>query len=125
MPVFTSSPITVFDQESFHALDKVATGCAFDIHNEVGRYLDERLYQTELAARLNDRRLAVVREMKITLTLDGFTRNYHVDILVTASVHRPQVVQEHHRRFLEHTRLRAIQWINLNRQTVSLHTIQK
>ena len=266
MPIFTSSPITVFDQESFHAVDEIATGCAFDIHNEMGRYLDERLYQTELAARLNDRTLAVVREMKITLALDGFTRDYYVDILVnggvivetkcdealapahraqvlnylylcglrhgtllnfrpervqhefvstgltpesrrqvswnldgwkplsagcetlrdilqralldwgsgldpvlyrdavthflggeskvvrevevvtthgvigtqkvhnladdiafsvTASVHRPKVVLEHQRRFLQHTRLHAIQWVNLNRQAVTLHTIQK
>ncbi|MFA6564407.1 MAG: GxxExxY protein [Verrucomicrobiia bacterium] len=247
-------------------MDKIATGCAFDIHNEIGRYLDERLYQAELAARLKDRRLAVIREVKITLILDGFTRDYSVDILinggvivetktaealapahraqvlnylylcglhhatllnfrtervqhefvsssltpeqcrqvlwnlgdwkplsagcetlhstmqraladwgsgldpalyrdaathflggeakvirevtvtsehgllgtqkvhhladdiafsVTASVHRPQVVMEHHRRFLQHTLLRAIQWINLNRQTVTLQTIQK
>jgi len=266
MPIFTSAPITVFDQESFHVVDKIATGCAFDIHNGMGRYLDERLYQAELAARLKDRRLTVLREMKITLTLDSFTRDYYVDILVnggviietktaealapahraqvlnylylcglhhatllnfrtervqhefvsssltleqrrqvswnlgdwkplsagcetlhgtmqraladwgsgldptlyrdavthflggeakvirevkvasehgllgtqkvhlladdiafsvTASIHRPQVVLEHHRRFLQHTPLRAIQWINLNRHTVTLHTIQK
>lgn len=266
MPIITSTPIAVSDQESFHAVDKIATGCAFDIHNEMGRYLDERLYQAELAARLRDQRLAVVREMKITLTLDGFGRDYYVDILVngaviietktaealtaahraqvlnylylcglhhatllnfrpervqhefvstrltpesrrqvtwnlgdwkplcagcetlhstmqraladwgsgldpalyrdavvyflggeakvirevevasahgvigtqkvqhlandiafsiTASIHRPQAVEDHHRRFLQHTPLRAIQWVNLNRQTVSFHTIHK
>ncbi len=44
MPVETSSPITAFDQESFYAVDEVVTGVAFDVHNEFGRYLDERLY---------------------------------------------------------------------------------
>ncbi|MCL4204300.1 MAG: GxxExxY protein [Pirellulaceae bacterium] len=266
MPILTASPITTFDQEAFHAVDRIATGCAFDIHNEMGRYLDERLYQAELAARLEDRGHAVIREMKITLILDGFIRDYYVDILVdrgviietkaaeslnashraqvlnyvylcelhhatllnfrservqhefvstqltsalrrqvsweldewrplstgcetlhntmqrvladwgsgldptlyrdavtyflggegsvvrhvevastrgvigtqkvrhladdiafsvTASVHRPHVVREHHHRFLRHTSLRAIQWVNLNRQTVSIQTIQK
>ncbi|MBM3888579.1 MAG: GxxExxY protein, partial [Verrucomicrobia bacterium] len=86
MPILISIPITVFDQESFHAVDKVATGCAFDIHNEMGRYLDERLYQIELTARLRDRGLTVVREMKITLTLDGFSRDYYVDLLVNGGV---------------------------------------
>ena len=266
MPISTSSPIAVFDQESFHAVDKVVTGCAFDIHNEMGRYLDERIFQAELAARLSDKKLSVVREMKIALTLDSFARDYFVDLLinggviietkaaetltpahraqvlnylylcglhhatllnfrpervqhefvstnltpalrrqiswdlngwqplcngcetlhdvlrraladwgsgfdptlyrdaithflggetkvirdvaidsthgkigmqkmhlladdvafsVTASVHRPDAVAEHQRRFLHHTRLRAIQWVNLNRQTVSLKTIRK
>lgn len=266
MPIFTSVPIVVFDQESFHAMDKVLTGCAFDIHNEMGRYLDERLYQAEIAARLQDQKLFPLREMKITVTLDDFTRVYYVDVLIrggviveiktaetltaahraqvlnylylcglhhatllnfrtarvqhefvsthltptlrrevswdlntwkplcpgcktlycilqrvladwgsrldptlyrdaithflggetnvirevdiasahgiigkqkvhalapdvgfslTASVHHPEVVQEHHRRFLQHTPLRAIQWVNLNRQTVRLHTLMK
>ena len=44
---------------------------------------------------------------------------------ITASVHHAEAVLEHHRRFLQHTRLRAIQWINLNRQTITLHTISK
>jgi hypothetical protein len=35
MPIFTSTPLTVFDQESFHAVDKIVTGCAFDIHQMI------------------------------------------------------------------------------------------
>ena len=42
---------------------------------------------------------------------------------VTAVVHRPDLVLEHQRRFLQHTPLQAMQWINLNGQNVSLHTI--
>jgi GxxExxY protein len=266
MPILTSVPIVVFDQESFHAIDKVLTGYAFDIHNEMGRYLDERLYQAEMATRLQEQELVPVREMKITVTLDEFTQFYYVDVLIrggviveiktaetltaahraqvlnylylcglhhatllnfrtarvqhefvsthltpalrrdvswdlnswkplcpgcktlhgilqralaewgsglhptlyrdaithflgretnvireveiasahgiigkqkvhtlapdigfslTASVHHPDLVLEHHRRFLQHTPLRAIQWVNLNRQTVSLHTLMK
>lgn len=266
VPIFTSVPIVVFDQESFHAIDRIATGCAFNIHNELGRYLDERLYQAEMAARIADQKLVTVREMKITVMLDDFTHVYYVDVLVqggviveiktaetltrghkaqvlnylylcglhhatllsfrtarvqhefvsthltpalrrrvtwdlhkwkplspgcnvlyetmrraladwgsgldptlyrdaithflggeanvvreveitsahgtvgtqrlhalapdigfavTASVHDPETVGEHQRRFLQHTPLRAIQWVNLNRQAVSLHTLTK
>jgi len=266
MPIFASSPISVFDQDAFHAVDKVVTGCAFAVHNELGRYLDERLYQVELAARLQEHKLTAEREMQITLALDDFRREYFVDLFVnggviietkaveafvpahraqvlnylylcglhhatllnfqaervqhefvstrltpalrrqvawecsgwkplckgcelllttlrrlledwgcaldpvlyrealihflggeaevlrqvevvtahgiigsypvyqladdvafylTTSVHRPHVVLEHLRRLLQHTRLRALQWINLNRQTVSLQTLEK
>ena len=48
MPIQTSGPIAIFDQEAFHVVDKLVTGVAFDIHNEFGRYLDRRLYQREL-----------------------------------------------------------------------------
>lgn len=266
MPIVTSIPITVPDPAAYDAAEKIATACAYSIQNEIGCYLDERLCQAELAARLEDRKLAVAREVKITLTLGSFTRDYRVDLLVnggviieaktaetvtpaqraqvlnslylcglqhatllnfqservhaeristrltpqmrrqvvwkmdawqplcagcetfrgvmrsaladwgiwldpalyrdvvthglggeaqvirevevvaeprslgtqtvhhladdiaffiTASVHQPQAVQEHLRRFLAHTRLRAIQWVNLNRQIVSFHTLQK
>ena len=86
MPITTSSPIQIFDQEAFHAVDKVATGIAYELHNEFGRYLDERLYQAELAARLRGRGFDVVREMRITLALDGYMRDYFVDHLVNGGV---------------------------------------
>ena len=86
MPIFTSIPITACDQESFHAIDRIATGIAFDIHNEMGRYLDERLYQAEMAARLAGQRLAVVREAKITVMLDGFHQDYFADLVVNGAV---------------------------------------
>lgn len=266
MPITLSSPLVVHAQEEFHAVDKVVTGCAFDIHNAMGRFLDERIYQAELAAHLTDRGLPVEREMKIALTLDSFVRDYFVDLLinggviietkaaetltpahraqvlsylylaglyhatllnfrtervqhefvsttitpalrrritwnlagwqplcpgceilhdtmrraladwggglapvlyrdaishflggdekvvgdvavvsphgnigtqkihqlahdiaysVTASVHHPEAIEEHQRRFLQHTQLRAIQWVNVSRQTVRLQTIQQ
>lgn len=86
MPISTSVPIVVSDQETFHAIDRIATGCAFNIHNDLGRYLDERLYQAEMAARIADQKLVSVREMKITVTLDDFTHQYYVDVLVEGGV---------------------------------------
>jgi len=86
MPIVLSSPIVIYGQEAFHAVDKVVTGCAFDIYNAMGRFFDERLYQAELEAHLTDRGLSVEREMKIVLTLDGFTRDYFVDLLINGGV---------------------------------------
>lgn len=266
MPVTIAAPITVFDQPAFHLVDEQITGLAFAIHNEFGRYLTERLYQAELLRRLQECGCESHREVKISVMLDGFIKDYFIDFLVrhgvivetkavealtaahraqlltylflaglhhgtllnfrtervqhefvstrlthetrrrvsyvtnhwqplsercrlmvdtlrramtdwgcgldpslyrdavthflggevgvvrnipvrsgatvigaqkvhlltdevafsiTTAVHRPDVVLEHQRRFLAHTPLRAIQWINLNRQTVSLVTITK
>ncbi len=86
MPIITSAPITIFDQPTFHLVDEVVTGIAYDVHNQFGRYLDERLYQTELAYRLRARGFEVVREMNITLTLDGFTKDYYIDFLINGGV---------------------------------------
>jgi GxxExxY protein len=86
MPIFTAVPIIVFDQPAFHAVDEVVTGMAFDLHNEFGRYLEEHLYKTEMTNRLTARGYQVVREMKITLTLDDFQKDYYADLLINGGV---------------------------------------
>lgn len=173
MPIHTSIPIAAVDQEAFHAIDKIATGCAFDIHNEMGRYSVSTRYTTAIRRQtsfsmdewqplcsgcetLHDtmrRAIAdwgcgldpalyrdfttyvlggestVVGEVEIS-SIHGVLGMQKVHLLadgiafsVTASVHRPQVVLEHHRRLLRHSSLRAIQWVNLNRQTIAFETI--
>lgn len=86
MPVVTSVPIAVFDQEAFHAIDKMVTGEAFKVHNQFGRYMDEGLYQAELAQRFLARGFEVTRELKMTLTLDDFSKDYYADFLVNGGV---------------------------------------
>jgi hypothetical protein len=72
MPIHVAVPLRVFDQDGFHAVDRRVTGLAFDIHNEFGRYLDERLYQGELARRCRLAGLGVERELPITASFDDF-----------------------------------------------------
>jgi GxxExxY protein len=86
MPIRTAVPIEVFDQERFHDVDQRVTGLAFAIHNEFGRYLDERLYQRELTRRCRDIGLAVEAEMRIVVSLDDFRKDYYVDHLVNQGV---------------------------------------
>jgi hypothetical protein len=72
----------------------------------------------------------VVREINIDSAgeLVGTQKMHLVDddiaFSVLASTHRPALVLEHQRRFLKHTPLRAIQWINLNHQQIEFRTIQ-
>ncbi len=173
----TAAPIHVCSQDKYHRIDRVVTGHAFAIHNELGRFLDERLYQRELTARCRNDGLAVHPEMEIAVTHRDFTKRYLVDLLddwgafldphlyrealthfpggaekviqpidvttangmigkhemhllsptsafaLTAVTRRPSAMAEHQRRFLRHTSLAAIAWVNFNRHDIELRTI--
>src|SRR5688572_14002046 len=86
MPIYTSAPIRVFSQEEYHSVDKVVTGMGFKLHNEYGRYLDEQLYQTELAQRFAAYGFNVLSELKMTLALDSFRKGYYADFLLNSDV---------------------------------------
>jgi GxxExxY protein len=86
VPIETSVPIVVFDQESFHQVDRRVTGIAFDIHNEFGRYLDEVLYKRELTSRSRAAGFTADSEVCITVSLDDFSKDYYIDHLVSQGV---------------------------------------
>jgi GxxExxY protein len=86
MPIFTAVPIAPIDETAFYQIDKMVTGLAFDIHNEFGRFLDEKLYQVELARRIQRAGQAAVREVQLTAALDDFRKDSFIDILVNGSV---------------------------------------
>jgi GxxExxY protein len=92
--------------------------------------LDPALYRDAITHFLGGE-AKVVREVQITSTRGPIGKQKvhtlapDIGFSVSASVHHPEVAEEHHRRFLQHTPLRAIQWVNLNRQAVSLHTLTK
>jgi GxxExxY protein len=86
MPIRTSVPIRIFDQEAFHQVDKRVTGIAFDIHNEFGRFLDERLYQGELTRRCRARGFEVQPELEISVSLGDFNKCYFADHLINQGV---------------------------------------
>jgi GxxExxY protein len=86
MPIITSVPVTHFSQAAFHRVDSVVTGLAFDIQNELGRFLGEELYQAELVRRLRLGGFDAEPEMKIIVRHGGFEKHYFVDILVDAGV---------------------------------------
>ncbi len=86
MPIITSVPITQFSQAAFHRVDSVVTGLAFDIQNELGRFLGEELYQAELVRRLRLGGFDAEPEMKIIVRHGSFEKHYLVDILVDGGV---------------------------------------
>ena len=84
MPIECKFQVNPLDQDSFHAVDKVVMGHAFDIHNEMGRFLDERIYQDELAYRCIKSGIEILREPMIQVTHQGFSKSYFLDVLANA-----------------------------------------
>ena len=86
MPIRTSVPIRIFDQESFHQVDKRVTGIAFAIHNEFGRYLDECIYQGELTRHCREAGFEAHPELEICVSFCDFTKQYFADLLIDRGV---------------------------------------
>jgi GxxExxY protein len=83
MPIEVASWIDVFDQEKFHALDRQVMKIVFDVHNELGGLLDEKLYKCEVAARCAAVGLEPVeREVRIRVSYEDFVKDYAMDMLL-------------------------------------------
>jgi GxxExxY protein len=82
MPVECSVELASVGQERFHAIDKVLMRHAFDIHNTLGRFCDERIYQEELAQRCRASDIEVNREVILRVLHRDFVKLYYLDLLV-------------------------------------------
>lgn len=79
MPVQTSVPLRVFDQDRFASISFEVMKHVFAIHNEMGRFFDESVYRNALKHRLGDR---AETEVCIHVTFDDFRKPYRIDLLV-------------------------------------------
>ncbi len=104
-------------------------GLLHQLLTEWGAFLEPCLYRDALVHILG----GIERvEREIPVTSGGVvigTQKMHlladdIAFTVTASTRRPDAVREHQRRFLRHTSLQAIHWVNLNHHHIELRTIQ-
>jgi GxxExxY protein len=86
MPVECSVEFSPVGQERFHAVDKAVMRHAFDIHNTLGRFCDERVYQEELAQRCRASGFEVHREVLLRALYQGFAKPYYLDMLVERGI---------------------------------------
>ncbi len=86
MPIQCDIQVEDIGQERFNAVDKAVMRYAFDIHNTLGRFCDERIYQEALAQRCLASGLNAVRELPLRVVHHGFTKPYFVDLLVDRGV---------------------------------------
>lgn len=74
------------DQERFHAVDRAVMRHVFDIHNTLGRFCDERVYQEELALRCRTDGFDVQREVLLRVVHQSFVKPYYLDMLVERGI---------------------------------------
>ncbi len=122
MPISHPPPLQRISQKEFGAIAFEVMEHVFAIHDEFGRFFEERIYKRELAARMAD----VLLEVPITVTFDRFSKIYYLDVLVGAGglfeFKVAEAIHPHHRgqtinylllADLEHAKL-----INLRPQSV-------
>ena len=179
MSIDISIPVQRISQQDFHSVDKLVTGMAFDIHNEFGRFCDEKIYQNELLHRCKSRFKCTINDADwkpldndsvifrnvmenlikewgafldtnlykeaiihffggeervvtpIPITrMDRIVghqkvrlRNPETAFTISATTKNIDYYLNHIKRFLDHTHLKAIQWVNLNHHQIEFRTI--
>lgn len=78
MPVVVDSEIIRLSQDEFGRIAYEVMRQAFDIHQELGRFFSEEIYQTELANRCPGART----EVPIHVSFGTFRKTYFIDILL-------------------------------------------
>ncbi len=87
MPIAIASPVRVFEQEEFHAVDREVMAIVFEVHNDFGPLLDEELFKREIASRWKEKGIsAVEREVRIRVTHTSFAKDYFMDLVFAGGV---------------------------------------
>ena len=81
MPITLPIQTRRISQAEFGALAFDVMQHVFAIHNEFGRFFDEKIYKRELAARMG----GVALELPITVAHGSFSTEYFLDVLVQES----------------------------------------
>lgn len=82
MPIETSKVITRKTQKEFHELDEIVIKHVFDIHNNFGRFGDEKIYSNKLKESLASVGIESEQEVCIKVSYKDFSKIYFIDLLV-------------------------------------------
>ncbi len=82
MPIVCSASIAKLSTDEFQELDYRVMRHAFDSQNELGRLADERIYQADVAARLQSAGMTVRREVEVQLLYREFCKSLFLDLIV-------------------------------------------
>jgi GxxExxY protein len=78
MPITTRTPLRRLTQKEFGEIAYEVMRQVFAIHNEIGRFFDEKIYKRELAHRMS----GVLLEEPIEVVFGSFRKPYFVDVLI-------------------------------------------
>src|SRR5215475_52257 len=78
MPIDVRATIRHLEQNDFGRIAYDVMGHAFEIHNEFGRFFDEKIYKREVSRRCPATQL----EVPIEIVFDSFRKLYFLDALI-------------------------------------------
>jgi GxxExxY protein len=78
MPIVVDAEIRRMSQHEFGDLAYRVMQRVFAVHNQMGRFFDEKVYQEAIAAGLSDART----EVRIDVSFEDFCKQYFIDLLV-------------------------------------------
>ena len=78
MPITIRADIRRPTEGEFKSLAYDVMGCIFQVHNELGRFCDEKIYKRLVAKRLGN----VEIEVPIAVSFETFSRTYFLDALI-------------------------------------------
>ena len=81
MPIEIRADLRRPTEDEFASLAYDVMACAFQVHNEIGRFFDEKIYKRAIARRLG----GVELEVPVIVTHDGFGKRYALDMLVRSA----------------------------------------
>ena len=99
MPIHVDTPVRPMSDAEFERIEYQVMGSAYEIHNRQGRLCDEPIYQSLLA---------------LACKASGFS----------PVLREVPVYEEHLRRLLRHTNLRAIEWLNMVNHDIAFKTVR-
>ncbi len=77
MPIHRSMPTKRISQKEFKQVSHEVMEHVFAIHNEFGRFFDEKVYKRELANRMR----GIALEPSVTVSHGTFSKTYFIDVL--------------------------------------------
>lgn len=78
MPIHINANVCRFDEEVFGKIAYEVMRSVFDLHNEFGRFFDEKIYKRELQRR----HASIQLEVPIEVRFESFSKLYFLDVLV-------------------------------------------
>jgi GxxExxY protein len=78
MPIEIQADIQRPTSDEFTALAYEVMACAFEVHNEIGRFCDEKIYKRLVAKRFE----VIELEVPVNVTFEDFRKQYFLDMLV-------------------------------------------
>jgi GxxExxY protein len=87
MSIKVDSEIRVYSEEEFHALAYRVMGIIFEVRNELGRLMEESVYQQSIRRRCEAAGIVPARrEVEIRVSHGSFQKSYFMDLLIACGV---------------------------------------